>query len=236
MRVFECARKIRSNGKLFPLTVKYAFWPCKSISIFILPSNHFRNSQIRKERKKDSQMQWNDREREKEERVGRVSSGPTPDTVARLSPNPDIAARSRRWVRDAKFSIRVALVFNPKLIGVVVTDLVLVLDPKLIDITDLVVSISSHQWSRHLDLVSVSSSSLFPWSFRSLSLPPSLSLTKFVWSSMNCFEQISVSLKCLYWNFCNKICLDAEKMIEKMWKICRKIVFSECYQILKMVF
>ena len=27
--------------------------------------------------------------------------------------------------------------------------------------------------------------------------------------------------------FCNKICLDAEKIVEKMWKICRKIAFSE---------
>ena len=27
--------------------------------------------------------------------------------------------------------------------------------------------------------------------------------------------------------FCNKICLDAEKIAEKMWKICKKIAFSE---------
>ena len=27
--------------------------------------------------------------------------------------------------------------------------------------------------------------------------------------------------------FCNKICLDAEKIAEKMWKICRKIAFLE---------
>ena len=179
MRVFRCARKIGSNGKLFPFTVKYALWPCKSISIFILPSNHFRNSQMRKERKKDSQMQRNDREREKEERVGRVSSGPTPDTVARLSPNPDIAARSRRWVRDAKFSIRVALVLNPKLIGVVITDLVLVAHrcrcyrshscsrPKA----------HRHRRSRCLNLITpmISPSSLYPWSFdHSLFLPLSV--------------------------------------------------------------
>ena len=38
--------------------------------------------------------------------------------------------------------------------------------------------------------------------------------------------------------FCDKkkICLEAEKMTEKMWKIYRKIVFSECYQTLKIVF
>ena len=42
MRVFGCARKIGSNGKSFPLTVKYALWPCKTISVCILPSNQFR--------------------------------------------------------------------------------------------------------------------------------------------------------------------------------------------------
>ena len=31
--------------------------------------------------------------------------------------------------------------------------------------------------------------------------------------------------------FCNKICLDTEKMVEKMWKICRKIAFLENYKI-----
>ena len=36
--------------------------------------------------------------------------------------------------------------------------------------------------------------------------------------------------------FCNKICLDAEKMAEKMWKICRKIAFLECYQTPKIIF
>ena len=42
--------------------------------------------------------------------------------------------------------------------------------------------ISSSRSHRTNDLVvSISSSSLFPWSFRSLFLPPSLSLTKFVW-------------------------------------------------------
>ena len=29
-----------------------------------------------------------------------------------------------------------------------------------------------------------------------------------------------------FWNFFNKICLDAEKIIKKMWKFCRKIAFS----------
>ena len=32
---------------------------------------------------------------------------------------------------------------------------------------------------------------------------------------------------CDFESFCNKICLDVEKIVEKMWKICRKIAFSE---------
>ena len=36
--------------------------------------------------------------------------------------------------------------------------------------------------------------------------------------------------------FYNKICLDAKKIAEKMWKICKKIAFLECYQTPKIVF
>ena len=147
MRVFGCARKIGSNEKLFLLIVKYALWPYKSISVFILPSNHLRNSQTRKERKRgrkedsqtQTQTQWQDR-----------------------APTPDAVARSRRRVCGAKFSVRIILVLNPKLIDTVVTDLVLVLDPKLVDAADLIILISSHQWSRRLNLVSISSSPFFP--------------------------------------------------------------------------
>ena len=49
---------------------------------------HRRIGTVERERERD-------REREREERVGRVSSGPTLDAVA----------RSRRRVRDAKFSV-----------------------------------------------------------------------------------------------------------------------------------
>ena len=83
MRVFGCARKIGSNGKLFLLIVKYALWSYKSISVFILPSNHFRNSQTRKERKRerkeDSQTQTQTQQQDR---------APTPDAAARSSPNP----------------------------------------------------------------------------------------------------------------------------------------------------
>ena len=202
MRVFGCARKIGSNGKLFPLTVKYAFWPCKSISVFILPSNHFRNSQTRKERK-DLQMQWNgrEREREKEERVGRVSSGPTPDAAARLSPKPrrsgeiESQPQTQRLDHTVEFvvpSSQFAL-FSFSFSTQSSSTSSLPISFSFSTQSSLAPLISSSQSHRTNDLiVSVSSSSLFPWSFRSLFLPPSLSLTKFVWSSMNCLDRKSV--------------------------------------------
>ena len=68
--------------------------------------------------------------------------------------------------------------------------------------------ISSSRSHRTNDLVvSISSRSRFPWSFRSLSLPPSLSIWPNLYEECGSFEQIFVSLKCIYWNFCNKICL-----------------------------
>ena len=36
--------------------------------------------------------------------------------------------------------------------------------------------------------------------------------------------------------FWYNICLEVEKMTEKLWKICRKIAFSKCYQTLEIVF
>ena len=55
MQVFWWARKIGSNGKSFPLTIKYALWPCKSISVCILPSNEFRPRKI-EERERNSKL------------------------------------------------------------------------------------------------------------------------------------------------------------------------------------
>ena len=186
-----------------------------------------------------------EREREKEERVGRVSSGPTPDAAARLSPKPRRSSEIESQPQTQRLDHAVEFVvpssqfalFSFSFSTQSSSTSLLLISFSFSTQSSLAPLISSSQSHRTNDLiVSVSSSSLFPWSFRSLFLPPSLSLTKFVWSSMNCFEQISVSLKCIYWHFCNKICLNAKKMIEKMWKICRKITFSKCYQTLKMVF
>ena len=45
-----------------------------------------------------------------------------------------------------------------------------------------------------------------------------------------------VGLSVYFEIFCYKICLETEKMVEKMWSICKKIAFSECYQTPKIVF
>ena len=151
-------------------------WPRKWFEVKIFTSNNFRVRRAKRER-----------ERERE------------SLQCRRTQSPDLTPpQTRQWDRAVEFApprssaplfsfstqswsaLSLPISFS-LLIGAVVTDLVLVLDPKLIDAADLVVSISSHQWSRRLNLVSISSSSLFPWSFRSLFLPPSLSLTKFVW-------------------------------------------------------
>ena len=155
-------------------------WPQKWFEVKIFTSNNFR-------------VRHAERERERE-REPSMPANPEP----RSRPTLDASVRSRRRVRTAEIvpprssaplflfltrswsTLSLPISFS-LLIGAVVTDLVLVLDPKLIGAADLVVSISSHQWSCRLNLVSISSSSLFPWSFRSLFLPPSLSLTKFVW-------------------------------------------------------
>ena len=79
----------------------------------------------------------------------------------------------------------------------------------------------AHDRSRRLDLVAHDPwpISLFPSIF-DLSLPPSLSLTKF-FSLMNFFEQIFVSLSIYIEIFYYKICLE----VEKVWETNRKIVF-----------
>ena len=87
---------------------------------------------------------------------------------------------------------------------------------------------SRRPWPTHDQSLSFSISLSLPLNLRSLSLPPlSLSLTKFL-SLMNGFVLIFVSL-CLFIEvFYYEICLEAEKMAEKMWGTSRKIVFLEC--------
>ena len=71
--------------------------------------------------------------------------------------------------------------------------------------------------------------------FQSLSLSRSLNLTGF-FSLMNGFVLIFVSLRLYIEIFYYKICLEAEKITEKMWETSRKIAFLECNQTPKNTF
>ena len=95
---------------------------------------------------------------------------------------------------------------------------------------DLVVSISSRS-HRRLSFPKVFDHSFF--------LP--LSVWPNLYEECGSFEQISVSLKCIYCNFCNKICLWFWFITFSLWSLifllllwwCGwwwKIAFSECYQ------
>ena len=72
-----------------------------------------------------------ERERERERRThkrrhrrsGKIEPQPQTQRQDR-APTPNAEARSRRRVCGAKFSVRIVLVLNPKLIGAVVADLV----------------------------------------------------------------------------------------------------------------
>ena len=84
---------------------------------------------------------------------------------------------------------------------------------------------SRRPWPTHDLSLSFSIYLSLSLSFRSLSLPPSLSLTEF-FSLTNDFVLIFVSLSLYIEIFYYKICLEAEKM----WKTSIKIAFSECNQ------
>ena len=151
------------SRKKFQLTVKLRPLTWKIFSAKILPSNHSRRCAKReRERERTHTRKHTQRERERE----RDRKPRKPKIVAPLvrSSNPRSSHReptnreSHRANRtDKSHRYRSRSRSRPK----------------------------AHQcrWSHRLDLIApmISSSSLFPWSFQSLSLPPSLSLTKFVW-------------------------------------------------------
>ena len=111
-------------------------------------------------------------------------------------------------------------------------------------LTNLIVSISSPMTNL---VISILSPSTYPWmislflnlplSFPQLSitLSSSLSLTKF-FSLMNGLVLIFVSLSIFIEVFYYKMCLEVEKMVEKMWETSSKIAFLECNQTSENIF
>ena len=184
MRVFGYAWKINFSEGIWSWPCKMRLWPWKWFEVKIFTSNHFRVRRAKRER-----------EREKSLRRRRTQS------LDRTPP------QTRRWDRAVEFAPPrssaplFSFSFSTQswsapslpilfllLIGAVVTDLVLILDAKLIGAADLVVSILSHQWSRCLDLVVVSLFLKF-----SISLSSSLSLFDQI-----CMKSVEVLSKFLF--------------------------------------
>ena len=127
-----------------------------------------------------------ERQRERERRESRESEQrPNHKRSDEIEPQPQTQRRDRAIelaVPSSQFasfsfsfstqssSMSSLLISFSLLIGAVVTDLVLVLNPKLIGAANLVILISSHQWSYRLNLVVVSLSLKF-----SITLSSSLS-------------------------------------------------------------
>ena len=93
----------------------------------------------------------------------------------------------------------------------------------------------SHPWPTHAWSLSFSIYLSLSLNCRSLSLPPSLCWTKFL-SLMNVLFCFLFLLSLYIEIFYHEICLEAEKIAEKMWEISRKITFSECNQTLENIF
>ena len=93
----------------------------------------------------------------------------------------------------------------------------------------------SHPWPTHAQSLSFSIYLSLSLNCRSLSSSLSLRLTEF-FSSMNVLFWFLFRLSLYIEIFYYEICLETEKMVEKMWKTSRKITFSECNQTLENIF
>ena len=241
MRVFWWARKIGSNGKSFPLTIKYALWPYKTISVCILPSNEFRPRKI-EERERNSKLDPTsvrshpstneiapigaatqakpDRVSHKPDRLHPSSIHPKPISSS-THPRPSLFS-THQWSLDrcpqptAPSSCMQPRFGSDRL-------LTIWLPPPM---TDLVI------FSLDLVVVAAGFRSTHPWLIASISfsiclsfflnhslfLPPSLSLTEDTvfdeWFFVLSFVFLSLYIEIFYY----KICWGAEKM----WKTCRK--------------
>ena len=127
--MFGCAWKIKFSRKAFQLTVCFMALTRKLVYTFIFITNYFRVSDAQRER-----------EREKRDRT------PAP-RCNEITPSSSHHHQDRTPALVLPSRSSPPKINPPKtdLIGADVTDLVLILNPKLTGAADLVVSISSHQ-------------------------------------------------------------------------------------------
>ena len=199
MRVFGCAWKINFPEVIWSWPCKMRLWPWKWFEMKIFTSNHFWVRRAKRERERERE-----REHAREEEEGAQIMPST------LPTNPELQSNDRTH--------QIALVSS-------------ITTPR-----------RSHHASRSCHSISPSTQSLQPtdlslWFWFLLLLwwcgSGVLVVVAFDCRSLLPWVELEFRL-CVVWGFgydfeifCNKICLDAEKIAEKMWKICRKIAFSE---------
>ena len=207
MRVFGCAWKINFPEVIWSWLCKMRLWPRKWFEVKIFTSNHFRVRRVERER-----------ERERERTRGRRGS---PDHAF------DVAGEPRALVRRSHAPDCTGLIDHSTAPLNLAFDLASVrscLRPTDLQPTDLFL------WFWFLLLLWwCGSGVLVVVAFDCRSLLPRVEL-EFRWCvglGSDCDLFHGLGFGCDFESFCNKICLDAEKIVEKMWKICRKIAFSE---------
>ena len=123
MRVFDCAWKINFPENIFQLTVKLRPLTWKMNASSILPSNHFRAHRHAEREREREREKREERERRPLDFVGepRAHIAPHPRRAGEIAPS-----SSRRGDCPTEIIGAIVLVLDPKLIGAVVTDLVLV--------------------------------------------------------------------------------------------------------------
>ena len=173
-----------------------------------LPSNHFQ----KREKKKKKKNQTLDRE----ERVEPTRSRTQPQ-IALVSSHPNTGEIAPSHLRDRTNHLQDCAAWSTG------------------EIASPEAPTRSHPWPTHAQSLSFSIYLSLSLNCRSLSSSLSLHLTEFL-SSMNVLFWFLFHLSLYIEIFYYEICLETEKMVEKMWKTSRKITFSECNQTLENIF
>ena len=174
-----------------------------------LPSNHFQKREKKKKKKKYQTL-------DREERVEPTRLRTQPQ-IAPVSSHPNTGEIAPSHLRDRTNHLQDCAAWSTGEIA----------PPEALT--------RSHPWPTHAQSLSFSIYLSLSLNCRSLSSSLSLRLTEF-FSSMNVLFWFLFRLSLYIEIFYYEICLETEKMVEKMWKTSRKITFSECNQTLENIF